>query len=133
MEPVTIALNPLDGVAEGVPEIQMRAHPTLALIGCHDGCLDRAAALDRKRQRRRIPALQWFGVIDEPGEKFGIADKTILNDLSQPCRIFSGGQGGERVEIDDHPLRLMKGADEIFTHRVIHARLPTHGRIHLGQ
>jgi hypothetical protein len=58
VKPVAIALNPLDGVTESVSIIQVRPHATLALIGSYNGGLNRATALDRKRQRRRLPALQ---------------------------------------------------------------------------
>ena len=81
MEPGAIALNPLDRVTKSVSEIQMCPRATLALIGCHDGGLDGTAALDSKRQRHLLSALQRLDVVDEPGKKPGIANETVLDDL----------------------------------------------------
>ena len=49
-----VAGGGLDGVAEGVPEVQQRAIAGLALVAADDVGLELAGAVDGVRQRARI-------------------------------------------------------------------------------
>ena len=51
----------------------------------------------------------------------------------KPSAVLTGGQSGQRLRIGNDRARLMEGADEVLTARMIHTGFAAHGRIHLGK
>ena len=95
-------------MAKGMPEIEVRAHSTLALILGHHFRFDPAASLNRKRHCLGIPVFQALHVLIKPRKKFSVADQAILDHFRQPGSEFSLGQADKRLDINDHMPGLME-------------------------
>ena len=123
----------LDGMAEGVAEIEQRAVALLAFVARDDVGLDLARALDGMRQRGGIARQQLRGVRFQPVEELAVDDEPVLDDLGEAGAQLAIGQGAERVGIGEHRGGLMKRADEILAARVVDAGLAADRRIHLRE
>ena len=120
-------------MAKGVPEIQVRAHPALALIFCHDSGFDGAAALNGVRHNTGVTILERCNVLYEPAEKFRIANQAVLHYLSQPSRKLALRQRGKGIEVNQHLLGLMESPDQVFTQLVVDPGFAPDRRVHLCQ
>ena len=72
-------------------------------------------------------------VFFQPGEEVGAVNEAVFDDFRHACGKFARRQGGEGGGINQHRLRLMEGADEVFALRVVHPGFAADGGIHLRQ
>jgi hypothetical protein len=90
----------LDGVAEGVAEVQQRALAGLALVGGDHLGLVAAGALDGLRQRGAVAGQQRLHVLASSQSKEGrVADQPVLDHLGQPGGQLALRQGAQRVGV----------------------------------
>ncbi|MNO86913.1 hypothetical protein D3C76_783280 [compost metagenome] len=120
-------------MAEGVAEIERRAHAGLALVGTDHPRLRRAGALDGFGQGRRLERQQVLDVRFEPGQERLVADESVLDDFRQAGRQLARRQGAQGRGIDHHRLRLVEGTDHVLAQRMVDPGLAPHRGIHLGQ
>ncbi len=125
VQPRAVSHTGLDGVTEGVPEVQDGAQPGFTLVLPYHPGLDLAAAFDRVGQSTGISRGERFHVPLDPVEEGHVGNRAVLDHFGQPCTEFAGGQGGERVQVAEHPLRLVKSPDHVFAQRVVDGRLAT--------
>ena len=133
MQPFAVTEAGLDGVAEGVAEIQHGAHAFLALIvGDYDGFVA-AGDFDRMRQRGGIARHEAIHIGFQPGEELGVADQSVFDDFGNASRELAVGQGFQGVGVgDDHP-GLVKRADHVFAEWMIDRSFAADRRINLSQ
>ena len=94
MQQLAIAGLDFDRMAERVAEVEQGAFAELALVaGDHAGLVP-AAAGDGLIQCRFIAGQQGIGVLFDPGEERGVADRAVLDHLGQPGQVFAPRQGG---------------------------------------
>ena len=133
MQPGAVTHARLDGVAEGMAEIEDGPETRFTLILADHKGLDLAAALNSMRQRYAVSSTQGIDVGFDPAEKIHVGNRAVFDDLCQPGTEFARRQSFEQVKVANHALRLVKSADHVFTQRVVDRRLTTHRRIDLRQ
>ena len=120
-------------MAEGVAEVEQRP-PALggqfAFVRLDDARLQFTAAADHRRQVRtrcgERCALQL-------GQKRGVAQQAVFDDLGRARGEFARGQGREEIRVDEHPARLVKGAREVFSRGEIDAGFAADRTVDHGQ
>ena len=126
MEEFAVAGDILDGVADGVAEIEQGPQAgALLLVLRHDPGLDRDVAGDERREG----GARGGGI--EVVEHGGVADDGVLDDLGKAFAVFAVGQGFEREGIGEHQPWLVEGADEVFTGTGVDAGLAADGAVDL--
>ena len=129
-----IAQPGLDRVAEGVAEVQDRAQPGLALVLArrpaalisHERCTACAsAAASRASRASRCASIQ--------SRKSTSAIGPYLMTSARPALSSRGGRVSQRVQVAQHALRLVEGADHVLAERVVDRGLAAHRRIDLRQ
>src|SRR5260221_13357294 len=108
MQPAAVAGRSLDGVAEGVPEVEQRALARLALAGGHAPRLELAAAPNGVDQGGALPRQDPLDVLLEPGEEGRIEREAMLDDFGEPGAQLALRQGIEGSHVRDHRLRLVE-------------------------
>ena len=69
----------------------------------------------------------------QPGEESGVVDEAVFDDFGHAGGELAWRQGGEGGGVDEHGLRLVEGADEVFALRVVDAGFAAHRGIDLRQ
>eukprot|EP01022_Parablepharisma_sp_SALTPOND_P033114 TRINITY_DN881_c1_g1_i23.p1 TRINITY_DN881_c1_g1~~TRINITY_DN881_c1_g1_i23.p1 ORF type:complete len:1292 (+),score=465.19 TRINITY_DN881_c1_g1_i23:16524-20399(+) len=133
VQPFTVAQAILDGVAEGVAEVEDGAQAAFALVLADHVGLDFAGALDRVGQGGVILGDQQLDVGFDPVEEGRIDDGAVLDHFGDAGREFARGQRMQRGGVGDDCLRLVEGADHVLAQRVVDAGLAADRRIHLRQ
>ena len=133
MQPLAVAQAGLDGMAEGVAEVEDGAQPAFAFVLAHHPRLDLAAAAHGMGQRIGVARQQIVEVGFDPGEELDVGDRPVLDDLGQPGAQLAQRQRAQRVQVADHALRLVERADHVLADRVVDGGLAAHRRIHLRQ
>ena len=123
----------LEGMAEGVAEIEQRAIAGLALVARDDLGLHAAAGGDRMLARRAGAGEDVVGIGLEPGEEAGIAEQAVFGDLRIAGAELARRKGIEQRRVGDHQDRLVEGADQIFAVARIDRGLAADRGIDLGQ
>ena len=67
------------------------------------------------------------------GEEIGVHDHAVLDHLGQAAPQLARGQRLERVDVDPHGPRLVKGADDVLGTGVVDADLAADRAVDLGQ
>ena len=133
--PVREAAEPgggLDGVADGVAEVEHGAQARLLLVALHDPGLVLDGAGDqllghgagRERRARQQPHAAQHGA---PGEQ------AVLGDLGGAAAELARRQRVERAQVRQHQARLVERADVVLAGAEVHGDLAADGRVHLGE
>ena len=78
---VAVAGRGFQRMAEGMTEIEQRTVARLAFVAGNDRRLHGAAMRHRVAERARVARERSFAVRFQPGEKLGVAEKTVFDDL----------------------------------------------------
>src|SRR3954447_9948006 len=109
-----VADDALQGVPEGVAEVEQRPVALLALVADDDRRL--GAATVRHRMVARGAARENAAPVGlAPGEKRVVADEPVFHDFGVAGAGLARGQRVEERGVGDHEARLVKGADEVFS------------------
>ncbi len=57
----------------------------------------------------------------------------MFDDLPKSATQFAAGQRLQKDGVDEHPLGLAEGADEVLHAQKVHCRLPAHGAVRLRE
>src|SRR6266852_5929104 len=133
MKIFSVAGDCLDGMADGVAEVQNFAQPGLGFVLAHDLRLDGAAAFDHDLQQFGIEFQQFGQLAFEQLEQGRIVNDSVLDDLGKAGAELPRGQGAESVQVAEDQARLMKGAHEVLAGRNIYADFAADGTVHLGE
>src|SRR6266568_4490810 len=133
VEIFSVAGDGLDGMANGVAEVQNFAQPGLGFVLADDLCLDGTAAFDHDLQQFGIEFEQLGQLPFEQLEQGRIVNDSVLDDLGKAGPELPRGQGAESVQVAQNQPRLMKGADEVLAGRNIHADFAADRAVHLGE
>jgi hypothetical protein len=133
VQPVAVAHARLDGMAEGVAQVEQGALAGLPLVRRHHFRLVLAGAADGVGEGVRVPRHQLVHVAFQPFQEGRVADQAVLDDLGQTGGQFPVRQGVQGFGIGQHQLRLVEGADHVLAEGMVDAGLAAHGGIHLGQ
>ena len=133
MQVAAVAAKRLDGVAEGVAEVEQGARALLLLVLGHDPRLDLAGAFDRVQQGLRVAGKQGIHVCFKPRKERRVGDHAVLHDLRDAGGEFACRQGAQHADIRHHRARLMERADQVLAIGMVHGRFATDRRIHQGQ
>ena len=101
----------LEGVAEGVAEVEQRAVALLGLVARDDGGLALAAHRDGA-DLLGLAVKYRVAVGFQPFEETAVADQTIFDDLGVTGAKLARRQRRQRVDVGEHQRRLVKGADQ---------------------
>ena len=104
----------LDGMGEGVAEVEDRAAAGLPLVVLDDSGLDPSAAGDQVAQDRPDEGPDRFPAVGEKGQEVGVPDEPVLDALRQAAAKVPGLERLEQVGIDHHHRRLPEGPDEVL-------------------
>ena len=116
----------LDGVADGVAEVQHTAQPVLVRILLNDVFLDRERAGNDLRE-----AGGEVGAALDPVEEVGIRRQRHFHALGEPRADLPRRQRAQRVRVDEHGARLMKRADDVLHAVHVDGGLAADGGVHL--
>ncbi len=121
MKKSPVAACLLDGVTNGVPEIEKGALTgAVPFILCHNGGLDADVAQNQRLQRARIrcrPALELF-------KHLGIGDHSVFDHFGETLIKLTRPQRLQHLDVVDHERWMVKRADQVFRSPCIHACLP---------
>ena len=99
MQPLAVALAVLDGMPEGMSEVQDRATPRFTLVLGDNFRLQFTGSSYRVSQCVGIAAQQCLHIVFEPGEKSGVTDCTVFDDFGEPRFQFAIRQRIQRVAV----------------------------------
>ena len=125
MGEIDIVAQLFAGVTDGMTEVQDHAQTGVVLILLYHIALDADAFINdigdvffKVRFRNHI-------------QNAGVLNAAVFDDLCHA--VTEGGirQGGEQIGVDEHQLRLVECADEIFALRQVYAGLAADRGIHL--
>ena len=133
MQPRAVAHASLNGMAEGMSEIENGAQTRLPLVSAHHLRLDFTAAPDGMGQRLRLAGAQCGQMRLDPIKESHVGNRAIFDDFSQTSGKLARRQGFDCVQIAHNPLRLIERANHVFAQRVVDGRFPAHRRVHLRQ
>ena len=123
MQPLAVALDTLNGMTKSMAKVEVRTHAAFPLILRDNGRFDAATALNGISEGVAIARFKFPNMTDQPFEKLGVSNQAILNDLSQPLLRTLSLEAFARCPNRSAPGRLMKRADKILAHGMVHTRL----------
>ena len=112
-------------VTDGVTEVQQLADAALPFILLYDGFFDGQRTI-QQLFHRQIALLQLCKQLLVRGQRH-------LDGLCHALGIEPGGQGVQRIGVDEHLLRLPEGTHDVFHPIQIDAGLAADGGVHLRQ
>ena len=128
-----VAGGGLDGVGEGMAEVQDCAQILLAFV-LGDHCrLDFARSRDAVSERVDVAREQLGHVVVQPVEQQRIPDAAVLDHFGEPGSEFPVRERGQRVRVRDDRQGLMKRTDQILAARVIDSGLAADRRVDLRE
>ena len=130
MEVGRVTRDLLDGVPEGVAQVQQRPAVLgggLVFVRRHDAGLEFAATADDCRQ---IGAARIQNGFLQPGEKRGIAEQAIFDHLRHASGKFPRGQRRQQTRGKKNRPRVVKRPGQVFPRREIDARFAADGTVH---
>src|SRR3954471_384216 len=133
VQPGTVSRSGLDGVAEGMPEVEERPRARLALIGGDDSALELATALDPVDQRFRVALQELRQMGFQPFDEGQVEGQCVLDHFGEPCAQLALGKRIERREVGNHGARLVEGTDHVFAAWVIDRGLAADRRVDLRE
>ena len=106
----------LDSVSGTVSKVEELALAGLALICDNHGALDVDIAGDDERHAGHVlvEELQCERGLLQLGEKLGVGDHGVFDDLSAAVGELLGREGGETPHVGNNNTRLPKGAGQVF-------------------
>ena len=113
----------LNRVGNRVTEVQDASEPALALVLPHNIRLDLARARNHMHRRRGFEGEHVRAVLRKPRKEIGIADDAVLDDLAEPRRNLALRQTAQEIQLHKDRIRLVEGADEILSERVVDSDL----------
>ncbi len=135
-----IARHLLDGVAEGVAQVQHCPPAALIRVFLHHGALDGdgphqqrlqigpSQPVGGQRPRVEVPLLH-----HQPLPQQRVGDEAVLGHFGQTGGELGRRQGGQRAHVGQHRPRLLERADEVLALGHVHARLAADAGVHHGQ
>ena len=122
----------LEGMSEGMAEVEDSADSLLAFVAPHDVALDRDAAAHRIKHglaglATGLDELRYCPC--HAVEKRGVGDDAVLEHLGEAGAQFRAGEGLEHERIDDHRAGLVEGANEVLAGGNVHPGLAAHRRV----
>jgi hypothetical protein len=123
----------LQGVAEGVAEVEQRPGAGLALVCGDDRRLGGAGDLDRAGQQFRGAVEDVGAVRLQPGEELRVVDRAVLHHLCVAGQQLAPRQGGQRRGVGEHQPRLVEGADQVLAFRRVDPGLAADRGVDLGE
>ncbi len=112
-KPIGEAGRRLEGMAEGVAEVEQHAVAGLALVAGDDRGLGAAAHRDGVLARGTAGE-QVAPVGLEPGEERGVAEQPVFRHLGIAGAEFALRQRVEQRGVGDHQDRLIERADQVL-------------------
>ena len=106
-----------------MPKVQDAAQSPLAFILPHDIRLDLTGACDHMRRRSRFEGEYIRTVILKPRKEVCVIDDAVLDDLTEPRRNLALRQTAQEIQLHKDRIRLVEGADEILSERVVDSNL----------
>ena len=133
-QPVGIAGIGLQGMAEGVAEIEQRPGAALlALVGLDDRRLGAAARGDGVGAVAAFAGEDLRPALLEPSEERGIAEEPVFHHFGVARAELAGAERVEHGNVGEHEARLMEGADQVLALGGVDAGLAADGGIDLGE
>src|SRR5215472_4107711 len=123
----------LQSVPEGVAEIEQRAVALLAFVAGDDLGFHRAAGQHRAPQRLRSKRTDLVAFGFEPGEKFGVTDEAVFDDLGIAGEQLAARQAPQNGRVGEHETRLVEGADQILAGGGVDPGLAADRAVYLSQ
>jgi len=134
MAEMAVAPRRLEGVPDGVAEIEQSPLPPLPLIGGDNAGFNGTAGFDDRLAKFGIgEAGQSLEIEGEQGEEGAIADQCVFDHFTQSGEAVTDLEGGEQCRIDADQFGLMKGADEVLAEGVIDPGLAADAAVDLGE
>ncbi len=128
-----VARDRLEGVAEGVAEVEHPPQAALALVPFHHFGLHPASVGQRAFDVHPAPAPQAGGRAPEAREERAIGQDSAFQDLVGPAPDLAQGEAVQEERVDDHRPRLVEGADQVLRSGVVDADLAADRAVHHGQ
>ncbi|MNX86132.1 hypothetical protein D3C86_1180010 [compost metagenome] len=119
-------------MAEGVAEVEQRAHAVFFLVGHHHIGLGLAAGRNRLDAGGAAGA-DFIPVLFQPEEEIRLVDQAIFDDFGVTSAELPRAQRIEHRRIRQHQIGLVENADEVLAVAGVDARLAADGRIDLCQ
>ena len=133
MQQLAVVRGRLDGVADGVAEVQDHAQAGLLLVLADDLGLDADAGGDDLLQGGGVSRQDGVAVLLHEAEEGWVADDGGLNGLLQAGAEFGGGESAEKVDVAEDGEGVVEGADEVLAGEEVDAGLAAEGGIDLGE
>ena len=118
-------------MAHGVSEVEEHALAGVEFVAVHHARLDLDAALDDGAQRLGVAGVPGEGL--EVGEKSGVRDAAVFDDLGHAFGEAGRWQGLEHERIDDDDGGLVERPGEVLAERQVDARLAADRGVDLGE
>ncbi len=128
-----VAGGRLDGVAEGMAEVEDHAEVGLFFIFVDDVGLDLDAVGDDAGEDGGVAGFGGVLMLFEVGEEFGRADDAGFDGFVEAGDEFGFGKRGEEVDVGEDGARVVKGADEVFAGGEVDAGFAADGGVDLGE
>ena len=116
----------LDGVPDGVPEVEQPSETPLVLVLFDDAALVVDAEVDQAFEvvfRARLHDVIYLSA----------SEHGIFHRLAEPALPLRPGEGGEHVEVAHHRLRGIDPAREVLARFEVDRSLAAHGRVDDGE
>lgn len=133
MQQLFVTGGGLDGVAEGVAEVERHAQAGLFFVLGDDLGFDADAGGDDRGERGWVAGEEGVGVLLHEAEELGVGDDAGLDGLLQAGAEFGGRQGGERGRVGEDGEGVVEAADEVLAHLEVGAGLAADGGVDLGE
>ena len=104
----------LDGVTDGVPEVEHAAQASLALVLRNHVCLDPTRLGDDRDERRWVSCEDRRQVSGESCEQIRAGDDAVFHDFVEPGPKLPSGERGEQLWVGNDHDRLVERPDEVL-------------------
>jgi len=133
MEEAGVAGFGLEGVADGVAEVENAAEVAFFFVGGDDFALDADALADDGLEAGGVEGEDFGGVEGHFVEEGLAADDTALEDFVEAGAVFALGEGAEDFGVDQDGEGLVEAADEVFAGEEIDAGFAANGGVDLAE
>ena len=123
----------LQGMAEGVAEIEEGASPRLPLVLGHDLSLHPHRLRHRPGERRRVPGQHVRAPCLQPLEEGPVPQQAVFQHLCIAGAQLPHRQGDQHVDVRQHTPGLVEGPDQVLAPGGVDGGLAADGAVHLCQ
>ena len=123
----------LDGVADGVPEVEGLAPPVLALVLIDHVALDLDVSCHDAHELVGVKARLADGFEAEPLIELLVRQHTVLDHLAARIAEQLRRDGRKAVDVGNHERRLQEGAREVLSRLEVHGGLAAHRGVDHGE